>query len=102
MKYNTLILIAGVTGILLQSYLFICGCSNTASSSETADGYSLYASKCGSCHRLLPPQDHRMDQWRHYVDKYGKKMTQLEKQTVLDYLEQRAADAQDSQQELLH
>ncbi|MHC4287270.1 MAG: hypothetical protein ACYSSJ_03105 [Planctomycetota bacterium] len=43
-----------------------------------------------------------MNQWRDYVDKYGKKMTQLEKETVLDYLEQRAADAQDSQQELSH
>jgi hypothetical protein len=78
------------------------GCSKNSGSFVIAGGYSLYASKCGSCHRLLPPQDHTMDQWRHYVDTYGKKMTQLEKQTVLDYLEQRAADAQDSQQELSH
>jgi hypothetical protein len=101
-KYRTISFIAGLTGILLQSYLFICGCSNPASSSETANGYSLYASKCGSCHRLLPPQDYTTDHWRLYVDKYGKKMTQLEKQTVLDYLEPRAADAQDSQQGLAH
>ena len=67
----------------------------------TAEG-RLYVSKCGSCHRLLPPQDYTTDQWQHYVDKYGKKMTPLKKQTVLDYLQQRAADAQSSQQRLSH
>ena len=104
MKYNTLILIAGVTGILLRSYLFICGCSTPANSGDVAESSAktLYSAKCGSCHRLLPPQDYTSDQWRLYVDKYGKKMTQLQKQTVLDYLEQRIADAQDSQQELSH
>jgi hypothetical protein len=101
-KIKSFPILAGIFVFLLQSYMLMYGCSNTASNSVTADGYSLYASKCGSCHHLLPPQDHTMDQWRHYVDKYGKKTTQLEKQTVLDYLEQRAADAQDSQQELSH
>ena len=88
-KYNTLTLIAGVTGILLQSYLFMCGCSTSANSGDFADSAakSLYSSKCTSCHSLLPPQDYTVDTWRLYVDKYGKKMTQMEKQTVLDYLE---------------
>jgi hypothetical protein len=36
------------------------------------------------------------------VDKYGKKMTEPEKQTVLNYLETRAADSQDGQQGLSH
>ncbi len=94
--------LAGVFVLLLQSCILMYGCSNNSGSSVTADGYSLYASKCGSCHRLLPPQDHTMDQWRHYVDKYGKMTTQLEKQTVLDYLQQRAADTQSSQQRLSH
>ena len=89
MKYNTLILITGVTGILLQSYLFICGCSTPANSVNPPESAakSLYSSKCTSCHSLLPPQDYTVDTWRLYVDKYGKKMTQMEKQTVLDYLE---------------
>jgi hypothetical protein len=38
-----------------------------------------------------------MDRWRHYVEKYGKKMTHTEKQVVLGYLEQRAADAESRQ-----
>ena len=101
-KISSFPVLMGIFVLLLQSCILMYGCSNAAGSSVTTEGYSLYASKCGSCHRLLPPQDHTMDQWRHYVDTYGKKMTQLEKQTVLDYLEQRAADAQDSQQELSH
>jgi hypothetical protein len=103
-KYNTLTLIAGVTGILLQSYLFMCGCSTSANSGDFADSpaKTLYSAKCASCHRLLPPQDYTSDQWRLYVDKYGKKMTQLQKQTVLDYLESQAADSQDGQQGLSH
>jgi len=88
-KYNTLTLIAGVTGILLQSYLFMCGCSTPANSVNPPESAakSLYSSKCTSCHSLLPPQDYTVDTWRLYVEKYGKKMTQMEKQTVLDYLE---------------
>ena len=104
MKYNTLIFIAGVTGILLQSYLFICGCSTSANSGDSADSpaETLYNAKCASCHRLLPPQDYTSYQWRLYVDKYGKKMTEPEKKTVLNYLETRAADSQDGQQDLSH
>jgi hypothetical protein len=101
-KIRAFSVLAGILLCLLQSCILMYGCSNSASSSVTADGYSLYASKCGSCHRLLPPQDYTTDRWRLYVDRYGKKMTQLEKKTVLDYLEPRAADAQDSQQELSH
>jgi hypothetical protein len=87
-KYNTLTLIAGVTGILLQSYLFMCGCSTPANSVNPPESAakSLYSSKCTSCHSLLPPQDYTVDTWRL------KKMTQMEKQTVLDYLELYAAD----------
>jgi hypothetical protein len=104
MKYRALTFIAGLTGILLQSYLFICGCSTPANSRDVAESAAktLYSAKCRSCHRLLPPQDYTTDHWRLYVDKYGKKMTQLEKQTVLDYLEPRAADSHDSQQGLTH
>jgi len=102
-KYKFLLL-AGLFGILLQSYLFMYGCSAPANSVDPsgASAKSLYSAKCSSCHRLLPPQDYTAEQWRHYVDKYGKKMTQLEKEIVLDYLEPRAADAQDGQQELSH
>jgi hypothetical protein len=90
--------LAGIFALLLQSCILMHGCSNTAGSFVAADGYSLYASKCGSCHRLLSPQDYTTDRWRTYVDKYGKKMTQQQKQAVLNYHQQRAADAQISPQ----
>lgn len=101
-KISSFPVLVGIFVLLLQSCILMYGCSNTAGSSVTADGYSLYASKCGSCHRLLPPEDYSTERWRLYVDKYGKKMTQLEKQTVLDYLQQSTANTQDSQQELSH
>jgi len=88
------VLSAGILALLLQSCMLMYGCSNTASGPAAMEGRSVYASKCGSCHRLLPPQDYTADRWRHYVDKYGKKMTWAEKQTVLDYFEQCVADAQ--------
>lgn len=95
-KYRIFIFIAGLTGILLQSYLFLCGCSTPANSVSSAESArkALYSAKCTSCHRLLPPQDYTIDTWRHYVEKYGKEMTGHEKKQVLDYLELYAATSQ--------
>jgi len=86
----------GVMGILLQPYLFLGGCSTPATPDQSTNspGQPLYSAKCGSCHRLLPPQDHTAPTWRHYVDKYGKKMTAEQKQLVLDYLTSNAAISQ--------
>ena len=86
----------GITGILLQAYLFLYGCSNPANYTVTADAPSaplLYSAKCASCHRLLPPEDYSAQTWRHYVDKYGKKLTDVQKQQMLDYLIVNASDA---------
>jgi len=83
-------LITGLTGVLLQLYIFICGCSTPAAVSLPS-GKSLYNAKCRSCHRLLPPQDHTADTWRDYVNKYGKRLPEADKQQMLDYLEQNAA-----------
>jgi len=40
---------------------------------------------------LLPPQDYTADTWRDYVNKYGKRLPEADKQQMLDYLEQNAA-----------
>ena len=95
--YKTLTVIAGVTGIVLQSYIFICGCSSPANPVDPAElsAKRLYSAKCASCHNLLPPEDYTYQEWRYYVDKYGKKMSDLEKQQVLNYLEKRAASAEE-------
>ena len=81
-----------LTGALLQLYLFLYGCSAPANLSSSPE-QALYSAKCGSCHRLLPPPDYTLAVWQDYVDKYGKKMTDLEKQQVLNYLQQDAKTA---------
>ena len=87
--------LVGFTGVLLQLYLFLYGCSSPAERTSPVDSSasSLYSAKCSSCHRLLPPQDHTIETWRHYVDKYGKTMTDEQKQQVLDFLRHNAADS---------
>jgi cytochrome c5 len=49
-------------------------------------GEMLYRAKCLSCHSVIAPGDHDEEEWRLYVDKYGKKMTDEEKRIVLGYL----------------
>ena len=76
----------GITGILLQLYLYGCSAPTDMEAPPFSADHSLYSAKCGSCHRLLPPQDYSAQTWRHYVDKYGKKLTEAQKQQMLDYL----------------
>jgi len=49
-------------------------------------GEIMYGRKCSSCHNLIEPSRFDKEQWKYYVDKYGKKMTNEEKQLLLDYL----------------
>ena len=85
-------LFAGLTGILLQSYLFIYGCSAPANYPVSSEK-TLYSAKCASCHRLLPPEDYTTDVWQDYVVKYGKQMTEFQRQELLNYLQKNAADS---------
>lgn len=81
------------TLILLQLHIFICGCSSPADtdSSKEPPGRWLYSAKCASCHSLISPQEHTRETWVHYVHKYGKQMTDSEKQQVIEYLASKAA-----------
>lgn len=60
------------------------GCNDTAKPMDK--GAIMYSRKCSSCHNLIEPSRFDMEQWRHYVDKYGEKMKIEEKQLLLDYL----------------
>lgn len=70
----------------LQSCLFLGGCSMLAEQTSAPSQLPLYASKCGACHRLIGPDEHDEATWKHYVEKYGKKLTDDEKQEILNYL----------------
>jgi hypothetical protein len=70
----------GIAGLIILVY----GCQNMAV--QMSGGEKLYRAKCSSCHRVIAPGDHDEEEWRLYVDKYGKKMTDEEKKVVLEYL----------------
>ena len=64
--------------------LLIYGCHNMAK--PMGKGEIMYSRKCSSCHNLIEPSLFDKEQWQYYVDKYGKKMTNEEKQLLVDYL----------------
>ena len=53
---------------------------------EQSEAYKLYAAKCSSCHRLLPPENYTVEKFKEYIEKYGKEMTTEEKARLIGYL----------------
>ena len=64
--------------------IFVYGCAKLAK--PMSDGQVLYRSKCSSCHNIIAPSSYGREDWRRYIDKYGRKMTDEEKRAVLEYL----------------
>lgn len=63
----------------------MCSCQeNTMQPAGT--GRTLYMNKCSSCHNLIQPAAFSAGEWAHYIDEYGKKMTSIEKNLLLNYL----------------
>ena len=71
----------GVAGLIV----LVCGCADMAI--EMSKGQMLYRAKCSSCHSVIARSRYGQERWRLYVDKYGRKITSEEKQTILQYLE---------------
>ena len=72
--------------ILLIIILIINGCIAKGIRESPSHGEILYRSKCSSCHSLLPPSEHTYKKWEEYVNKYGKKLNDKEKEEILKYL----------------
>ena len=70
----------GAIGLLA----FIYGCRTI--SREMSPDEMLYRAKCSSCHNVIAASRYDREEWRLYIDKYGKKMTDDEKRMVLEYL----------------
>ncbi len=60
------------------------GCQTAPS--RMSPGEIMYRGKCASCHNLIAPARFAIEEWKTYVDRYGKKLTAGEKQMLLDYL----------------
>ena len=69
------------------------GSSNNSSAGTTKfpEGKDLYVSKCTACHKAYEPQLHTKDEWQKILDDMGRKakLTDNEKQLILDYLSER-------------
>lgn len=65
--------------------------NSTAGTTKFPDGKDLYVSKCTACHKAYEPQLHTKDEWQKILDEMGgkAKLTDNEKQLILDYLSER-------------
>jgi hypothetical protein len=77
---NFLIGLLAFLGSLFVAY----GCSSI--SQNMSVGQRLYSSKCSSCHILIEPEAFDEETWNEYVNKYGQKMTDEEKELLMNYL----------------
>lgn len=82
-----------VSIILTVSILTFSGCGTlspergTASYPEKEENRAeiTYKAKCSSCHQLLPVKNYDANKLIKYMNKYGKNLTDEEKQTLIDY-----------------
>jgi hypothetical protein len=69
------------------------GSSNNSSAGTTKfpEGKDLYVSKCTACHKAYEPELHTKDDWQKILDEMGSKakLTDNEKQLILNYLSER-------------
>ena len=90
-------LISGLTLALLivLPVLIGGGCQDglaTPGVAQRSPGELLYRARCGNCHQLRRPEQHDMAEWAYYVDKYGERMSDEQKQLVLAWLERARQD----------
>ena len=57
---------------------------------EARDSDLLYRAKCTACHRLYPPQNYTYQKFQAYVTKYGRGLSDEERQRLLEYLKENA------------
>jgi hypothetical protein len=69
--------------VIVISAFFIAGCL-PEEQKQLSEGEKLYRAKCTSCHRLLPIEDYPLEKFQEYIGKYGKEMTDEEKEILLE------------------
>lgn len=77
---------------ILASVMFLFGCTAATKqiNAEARDTDLLYRAKCTACHRLYPPQNYAYQKWDAYVTRYGKGLSDEERQRLLEYLKENA------------
>lgn len=77
---------------VLASVMFLLGCIAAVKqiNAEARDPDLLYRAKCTACHRLYPPRNYTYQKWEAYVARYGKGLSDEERQRLLEYLKENA------------
>ena len=77
---------------ILASVIFLLGCMTAAKqvNAGARDPDLLYRAKCAACHRVYPPQKYTYQKLQAYVTKYGKGLSDEERQRLLEYLKENA------------
>jgi len=70
--------------VLLIALPLFYSCQNIAK--NFSNNEILYRGKCSSCHTLIEPNRFDKEIWYLYIEKYGQKMTDEEKQLLFNYL----------------
>ena len=71
---------------LITAAILIAAFIGCQESNQLPTAQKLYSSKCSSCHRLIPPEKHTPAEWKLYIDRYGKKLTNDQKNALLTHL----------------
>ncbi len=70
--------------------LFGCMAATKPAFAEERDPDVLYRSKCTACHRVYPPQNYTYQKSLAYVTRYGRSLSDEERQRLLEYLKENA------------
>lgn len=78
--------------VVLVSVIFLIGCVAMTKqvNAQARDTDLLYHAKCTACHRLYPIQNYTYQKFQIYVTRYGKGLSEEERQRLLDYLKENA------------
>jgi hypothetical protein len=81
--------------VVIVTFNFVACSSSTNSNSNITtnfpEGRELYISKCTGCHKAFERELHTTDEWEKILKEMGSKakLTENEKQMVLNYLTER-------------
>lgn len=78
--------------VVLISAMFLIGCVATTKqvNAQAQDTDLLYRAKCTACHRLYPAQNYTYQKFQIYVARYGRGLSDEERQRLLEYLKENA------------
>lgn len=78
--------------LIILGFTILAFCINSAKEADAAARGQdlLYRAKCAACHKVYPPRKYTYQKLQVYVTRYGKGLTDEERQRLLEYLKENA------------